>query len=317
MNNKRIIFIGGTGRCGTNILGKILSNNKKVFLLPQFRFMLDPDGVIDFITSFKHSWSPYLIDLKYKRLELLLNSFESSSINNIYLKLPNYLRKMVRKRFYGILPRYYSSNINQMCPNYSHIKKEFVSKLYDIIYSAKWVGKNNMNTSNMYYLSPRKQLSDVILNFYYALIEDTKNYEGQDYIVDNNTWNHLYFNDIVDLNQNFKLLHLARQSKDVICSFKQQAWMPNDLKQSSIIYKGLVDRWNEVSRELKDDDYLNISFEELIKNTRFNLEKICSFTGLDWDENMLNVDLKLANIDRWKIDLSKEESALIDSVLEN
>ena len=54
MNNKRIIFIGGTGRCGTNILEKSYLIIKS-FLLPQFRFMLDPDGVIDFITSFKHS----------------------------------------------------------------------------------------------------------------------------------------------------------------------------------------------------------------------------------------------------------------------
>ena len=41
MNNKRIIFIGGTGRCGTNILGKILSN-KKDFYYHNF-VMLDPD----------------------------------------------------------------------------------------------------------------------------------------------------------------------------------------------------------------------------------------------------------------------------------
>ena len=58
MDNK-VIFIGGSGRSGTNILRKILSNHSKVASLPfEHRFIIDPNGIIDFYNSFTLNWSP-------------------------------------------------------------------------------------------------------------------------------------------------------------------------------------------------------------------------------------------------------------------
>ena len=48
MDNK-VIFIGGSGRSGTNILRKLLSKHSQVASLPfEHRFIIDPDGIIDF-----------------------------------------------------------------------------------------------------------------------------------------------------------------------------------------------------------------------------------------------------------------------------
>jgi len=72
---KKCIFIGGTGRCGTNITRKILDRHSQIASFPfEYRFIINPDGIIDFYNSFSTTWSPYMADITIKRLyEFLLN----------------------------------------------------------------------------------------------------------------------------------------------------------------------------------------------------------------------------------------------------
>jgi len=68
-----VIFIGGTGRSGTNITKAIFAQHPKVGTLPfEHRFVIDPDGVVDFYNSYAGAWSPYMADKKIKRLEQFL-----------------------------------------------------------------------------------------------------------------------------------------------------------------------------------------------------------------------------------------------------
>ena len=60
-----MILVGGTGRCGTSILKEILATHPNAASLPfEYRFIIDPDGIIDFYASYTATWSPYIADRK-------------------------------------------------------------------------------------------------------------------------------------------------------------------------------------------------------------------------------------------------------------
>ena len=85
-------LIGGTGRCGTSILRRILATHSEVAALPiEHKITVDPEGIIDFYNSYSSNWSPYLADQKLKRLESFLYTLSSTS--NVD-KLIHYLLKL-------------------------------------------------------------------------------------------------------------------------------------------------------------------------------------------------------------------------------
>ena len=48
MNEIPVLLIGGTGRSGTSILSRIFSTHPDITDVPEWRFLIDPDGIIDF-----------------------------------------------------------------------------------------------------------------------------------------------------------------------------------------------------------------------------------------------------------------------------
>ena len=42
-----------------------------------YKFIVDPDGLVDFYNTAVHSWSPYIVDNKLHRLEFFLKSLAS------------------------------------------------------------------------------------------------------------------------------------------------------------------------------------------------------------------------------------------------
>ena len=71
--NSQVVFIGGSGRAGTNLLKRILSEADGFYGFPfESRYIIDPDGIVDFISSYENNWSPYNVARRIDRLECLL-----------------------------------------------------------------------------------------------------------------------------------------------------------------------------------------------------------------------------------------------------
>ena len=74
-------------------------------------------------------------------------------------------------------------------------------------------------------------------------------------------------------------------------------------------------KWEEEKLKLDNSRYLEISLEELVQNTKGTLYRITDFLGVDFDENMLKVDLSKSHSGRWKTDLTDYEVGIIEREL--
>ena len=133
-------FIGGTGRSGTTILKRILNNHSSCIGIPEYRFSIDPDGLIPFLNTIKTSWSPYTYHKNYLRLFNLLIKLGYGSN---FTKVVSYsYRKLNLDNFvnYNLFPQYFGSNISMHSPNYSTLLENLKNDLSKVSYNGNWNG---------------------------------------------------------------------------------------------------------------------------------------------------------------------------------
>lgn len=70
-----MIFVGGTGRSGTTIVGKVLEQYAKLTVLFEPRFLTDPQGLMDYLTNPNVTADQVGEALQAKFLPKLLNNF--------------------------------------------------------------------------------------------------------------------------------------------------------------------------------------------------------------------------------------------------
>jgi hypothetical protein len=107
-----------------------------------------------------------------------------------------------------------------------------------------------------------------------------------------------------------KYIHVVRDGRDVAISFARTPWWYETIE------KNLVN-WNlEVNKIiydaeilLKNDQYLQIRYEDLVLNTKKILADICNFLGVEYESDMLD-SRKYVNYDSYsKFDLHNTSSS--------
>lgn len=105
------IFIGGSGRSGTTVLGHILASHPDILYFSEPRFLIDEGGVIDFIAGklSVEQFSDWMIDHYQNKL---VNSIEISiSLNsNIYDAAEIFSIEVIKK----ILSNSFRANFNRI-----------------------------------------------------------------------------------------------------------------------------------------------------------------------------------------------------------
>jgi len=105
--------------------------------------------------------------------------------------------------------------------------------------------------------------------------------------------NFLYFGFIKLILPNAKIIHSQRNAKDNCLSiFKNHfpsgsvsfAYDLNEIIEYYNLYNDLMNYWNQ----LFPDFLLNIQYENLVSNTKHEIEKLLKFCDLQWDDSCLN-----------------------------
>jgi hypothetical protein len=313
MNN---LVIGGSGRSGTTILAKIFSEHPEFVIVPEWRFLIDPGGVLDFYIGVKNLWTPYIYDKKLNDLINVMNNIKRK--NYLFVnKLDSKLKKHFNIRI-GLLPQYSTINPYHVSPNFKEIVNSFLNELVGFKYNCQWSGSKFLEkTVVLYGHYDFNAVERVVQNFIINVKKDVLLASNKSYYLEKNTWNILIYDRLLDLMPDSKLIHMYRDPRDVISSFMKQKWMPSDLEKSIIIYKDIMMKWNEIKSNIPVSAFIEVSLEKLVHSPEKEIKRICEFWNVKWDDSLMKTDLSKSNQGRWKKDMEKNQIKYLESNLIN
>ena len=316
--NSKYLLIGGSGRSGTTILCRALGLHPEVSDVPEWRFLTDPDGVIDFYRQFKNDWgSPFHYDKALKRLDHLLKSIsEKQSIGGL---LGSSKVRSLSYKYSGLnlAPMYSRTNATNFSPNFDSISQDFIAALKGHSYSGYWVGMELFESAE---ISPgnignRNTVLDCCRAFLKNIADDVCSNQNVSHYLEKNTWNILWFDELLEIIPDAKIVHIVRDPRDVISSFSCQPWAPSSKVESAYIYQELMNSWAKVKLRIPTESYLEIKLETLIEDPERTFKTICSFYGVSYNECLLNIGLSDSSIGRWMTDLTDSEQISISKIV--
>jgi len=313
-DNLHVCLIGGSGRSGTSILKQVFSQHPDAAGIPEFRITVDPGGLLDFYSTLKHNWNPYLFDQRIKELkEVLKSAGNTAKLSLTYrkaLKFTGAAKNPITK----MDAKYAGIGLSAHVPEYMFKVDRLIDDLTQFHYTGAWTGQKLGQRPKLIF---RKRIDTQTLRarlaqFYLDIALSVCINQHASYFLDDNTWNMLYFDSWLDLKPDLKLVHIYRHPLDVTASLMQQPWAPSDPVQAAIFYSGIMDEWLRKRKDLPSESFIEVSLEELVENTEQITRKIADFWELEWHPSLLETDLSKAHTGRWKKDIPENK---IDRVL--
>ena len=313
-NSCPVILIGGTGRSGTTILRKIIENHRDVATIPEWRFLSDPDGILEYLHILENS-NAFTGDQAFKRLETLFSDVTSSSIfSRIFAKYFSWIdsRSPIR-----LTQRAYGSFSIQPVPNIKELVKSYLEALTEFKWEGQYAGmKRWQNRNNICYPTSLASAHDATINFLSKISQSAMAAQGKERFLEKNTWSLLYFSRVAKLYPTGKFVHIYRDPRDVVASFCAQPWMPNDPVKSALILRDMYAQWHKELTLVPENRYMEISLENLVSNTEETLRLLCSFWNLPFYDELLNQDLSRSNSGRWKSEIPIKLQETVNEILQ-
>ncbi|MBC3765021.1 sulfotransferase [Neptunicella marina] len=305
MTAANMIFIGGVGRSGTSVTRELMGLHQDVMSFPfEYRFMIDPDGIIDFVFAHQDLWSPYLFDRKLTRLEKLLTRMGRKR------GLERFVSSVIKRlRMLGIRvnpSQYLNWELHQHFDGFMQQVEQYIADLRSFSFDGYWVGapsyKHNYQIN---YVAPDQQkIIKVTQNFLDKLFSKLLADNKKKVLVEDNTWNLLYCRQLHNLFADAKFIHVHRDPRDVVCSYLSQNWMPSDLMQAAQICRDLYRQIELKTAYLSTGLYMQISLQELVNDLPSALKRLCEFCQLQFEPQMLAIPMQKRAIGMWKTQLN-------------
>lgn len=307
MSDCQTVYITGTGRSGTNVLKEIFSLHPDVSSLPfEYRFTVDPRGVLEFYNTFPTIWTPYWVDAKLKDFEEFLLSLAEK---------PEEFKTLAENE----TPAPYQGwELNKWIPGYSSFVNELIADLTEFKYQARWPGtRQGIVNNEMYFVKSQTKadLKTPLSQFLEKCFDSINKNQGKQVFVEDNTHSLLFASDLMDLTPHSKMIHMVRDPRDVIASLINQRWAPRNLEQCIQWYKQTMNRWICEREKISSDFYLEIRFEDLVNDIETTLNSICNEVKMDVVPNMVNFDLSANNIGRFRKQFNTREIETLNSQL--
>ena len=310
-----VLLIGGSGRSGTTFLSNIFSSHPDICNVPESRFLIDPDGLIDFYESSKNSWSPYHHHIRLKRLVQFLNKLERLSFGRksglalSKLKVDKYANHKMNLQYHNL-------SIESFCPDFKILVRWLEKELTYFSFQGQWVGMQQFEKTNINYGCPDStKVKEVFVAFLDQYIFAILKQQNVQFYLEKNTWNILWFNKILDFLPTGKLVHIYRDPRDVVASFTRQKWMPSDPFQAATIYKDLMLKWQSVKSSIPADSFYEMSLEQLVDSPEETIRNICSFWNISFHQKLLDISLSKSNKKRYVKEFSSDTLKGIEKIL--
>jgi hypothetical protein len=98
---------------------------------------------------------------------------------------------------------------------------------------------------------------------------------------------HFHFHKLAQIWPSAKYIYLYRDGRDVASSVVRMGWAGNVYVAADWWLKA-EQEWDEVRQALDSDNWIEIRYEDLIAKTELELERICTFIGVERSRAMLD-----------------------------
>jgi hypothetical protein len=290
VNPVPVLLIGGPGRSGTNILKDVLRAHPAVHALPfETRFPVDPDGLVPALRSLRSDWTPFTAERTLERLESLLRRVARRSL----------LDRIAG--FAGAMRPYRDWELVKVFPRFDEHARTLLSRLRLVSYRGRWAGATSASGDRRTVARPDLDgaATAACSEFLCALYAGALANAGRRLYVDDNTFNILFAEELLELLPGASLVHMVRDPRDVIASYLKQRWSPREPGAATAYYRAVMERWRRIRSRLAPARFIEVRLEDLCVEPRAELGRICALASLPFDERMLAVPLDRPNTGRW------------------
>lgn len=312
----RTAFIGGTGSSGTVAVRRILLKHSMTYgFINEARFIVDPCGILDLIDSLSLQWSPYNAEIAIRRFENMINncflSGRTDKLKNLFLKL------RINPPKYSYLSLCASNKIDKHY--YLNALNKYLSKLRYHISDAYWYGSPPFHRKGLYevYYLGREELIKITTVFLEELLKTLDGYSPKNVFVENTPYNILQAHRLLKLFPEMKLLHVYRDPKDVISSFKHRNYGDQDIIINATRFVNIWNRWIEVRNLLPEGRCVEFNLKDLVNHSKKMIQYICDEIGVPFEKEMMTVPLDKSHPQRWKKDIDGKVLTHVDAMLED
>ncbi len=104
---------------------------------------------------------------------------------------------------------------------------------------------------------------------------------------------------IIEVFPDARFIHLTRDPRDVTAALLDMPWWKIDSPEETARYCASAARSGiALHKELGDERYLHLLYEDLVANPHEQLAKVCSLIGVDFEDSMLKNDRQSVTIAR-------------------
>lgn len=312
------IFIVGTGRSGTSILKRILGDHSQIFSYPnELRLISDNDGLIDLRNHFINDWNPHKTSQAVERFRYLLRRdlFETGLPDRIL----NYFFKKV---FNGAGRKYAAVNLAEFIPlvHLERCLKKFTENITITQIEGHWYGSESYQVEPHMFMTKHMEATyfdKVAGKFLDELLSYPLSKNSRTCWCEDTPMNILYADVLVQMLEGARIIHIYRNPLDVVASYSdvKQKWAMKELEYSAGWIRDILNRWFNIRQSVPSDKYIEIKYEELVKDQVEGLKKITDFLNLEYEDSLMNTKLNDTAIERYKKDIPSEKLERIEQKL--
>ncbi len=303
-----MVFIGGVGRSGTSVTRQAMGLHPDVMTFPfEYRFLIDPDGIIDFVFGHQELWSPYLYDRKLKRLSALLHRVSRKRFSEqLFSKMLKYLAKA---GLHYSQAQYLNWELEKHFTGFRDAINNYLKKLSQFSYRGYWIGVPSYQSDyQINYVAPdHQQIVQITREFLSDLFIGLLDENQKSTLVEDNTWNLLYCQQLLTLFPSARFIHVHRDPRDVVCSYLKQNWMPSDLAEAATICRDLYQRIFQTTATLNSSQFRQISLGHLVTDYATVMGQLLDFCNLPHSVGMQNLTMDDSVLGIWKKQLTEQQ----------
>jgi hypothetical protein len=263
------VIIGGFGGSGSSALVDLLREMDDFHsIIPELRFLTDPDGVLSLETALGENWSPYQSDRAIKRFMILI-------------------RHLSRKGGYPYANQDFNRSI---CPSFERLSLAYAHELVGTEYKGMWVGINDpfsvifrkfakfLKSASPYgksiFLSkPLEEFHPITKRYLRSILDEAC--PGKRAILDEG-YASLYPARLLRLFDDARMIIVSRDPRDTYTNAIKYSYVfaPRNVDGYIDWYRSLM---RKTHAEADPAGLLRITFEELVLEYEATTARICGF----------------------------------------